>query len=692
MDVEEVPVFEGGRREEGGGGGPEEGSWEDVPADNSDFNRLMALLTTLKSDAHNAVIAAQNAYERRDVNSANEASTDIRDKLDRLRVQIDALGLGTVSGPLKMRQVRRSQWDRARKAVAVTEAELKKLRKMWFDASKTQKKSDKAVSDVLLQDKCTVDYDDIPADPDFVFMLQDWNERVNGVNPARASRATWPNPPETSMKPNSLARINWDMWRKYLIAHCLNPQYAPCRTNCVDRAAATPFDDTRERDLPPVSMKGLQTFTELKGRVVLDLNTGALFFREMRDGAVVDKRILSDMGEKRAVFGRYWHDEKVCAHRGRDSTFERLSESFFSLSRQDVAMFIQQTETYQVSSKTHNMEKVTMPLVTSGPMEHLQMDLVDFQSFRASNGGKTFMLVVVDCFSKFLWAFPLKNKEAATIRKKLSKLFYSEGFPKVLQSDNGKEFVANESREWYKSVNIVFRTGRAYKPSTQGQVERTNRTLKQAIYHDFLASGRYSWAADLPARVFTYNYLTQTTAGRSPYEVHRGRKAEWMPGPEGFKATVDSLLTDGAKATLRAIMPAYDQMELREKVVSDERALVALERDATRTTALVVAAARDVVVTRHMEEFEAPQAIKEMLATQRTYVAPELLVYAEAPKKVPTSAGPAVEEETEETEESCKAKGLAFNRKRKRCDRASKTAASLKFPKAKKKKKKTVDA
>jgi hypothetical protein len=47
--------------------------------------------------------------------------------------------------------------------------------------------------------------------------------------------------------------------------------------------------------------------------------------------------------------------------------------------------------------------------------------------FKASNGGKTFMLVVVDCFSKFLWAFPLKNKEAATIRKKLSKLFYSEG-------------------------------------------------------------------------------------------------------------------------------------------------------------------------------------------------------------------------------------------------------------------------
>lgn len=235
-----------------------------MPADNSDFNRLMTVLTALKSDAHNAVIAAQNAYERRDVNSANEASTSIRDELDRLRVQIDALGLGTVSGPLKMRAVRRSQWDRARKAVAVTEAELKKLRKMWLDASKTQKKSDKAVSDVLLQDKCTVDYDDIPADPDFVALLQDWNESANGAPPLRASRDTWPNPPETSLKPNSLARINWDMWRKYLIAHCLNPEYAPCRTNCVDKAVATPFDDTRERDLPPVSMKGLQTFTELK--------------------------------------------------------------------------------------------------------------------------------------------------------------------------------------------------------------------------------------------------------------------------------------------------------------------------------------------------------------------------------------------------------------------------------------------
>jgi hypothetical protein len=85
-----------------------------------------------------------------------------------------------------------------------------------------------------------------------------------------------------------------------------------------------------------------------------------------------------------------------------------------------------------------------------------------------------------------------------------------------------------------------------------------------------------------------------------------------------------------------------------------------------------------------MEEFEAPQAIKEMLATQRTYVAPELLVYAEAPKKAPKATAPV--EVTEETEESCKAKGLAYNPRKRRCDRASKTAASLKLKKPKKKK------
>jgi hypothetical protein len=47
-----------------------------------------------------------------------------------------------------------------------------------------------------------------------------------------------------------------------------------------------------------------------------------------------------------------------------------------------------------------------------------------------------------DHFTKFSWVYPLKTKEAQPVAEKLLQQFYTFGLPRILQSDNGKEFVA----------------------------------------------------------------------------------------------------------------------------------------------------------------------------------------------------------------------------------------------------------
>jgi len=49
------------------------------------------------------------------------------------------------------------------------------------------------------------------------------------------------------------------------------------------------------------------------------------------------------------------------------------------------------------------------------------------------------ILTVVDVFSKYLWARPLKNKSAEEVKEAFSCIF-KERRPIVLQIDNGKEF------------------------------------------------------------------------------------------------------------------------------------------------------------------------------------------------------------------------------------------------------------
>ena len=419
--------------------------------------------------------------------------------------------------------------------------------------------------------------------------------------------APWVKPPDEPLKPTTLAKVKWGEWRRHLVTACLVPTYEPKRS----RGAITETGSMEVGPyggLPTVSAKGKAMFYQLRERVRLDFRTGALYYVYFDGGVVNRKRILADEGEKRQVFLKYWHDSEVCAHRGRDSTFEKLTASFFNLTRAEVEMLIRETEVYQVSSKTKNPEKVTNPLMTSRPMEHLQMDLVDFHQYKGTNNMYTFLLVVVDCFSKFLWAFPLKKKEAPEVLSKLRGLFMTEGIPTILQSDNGKEFVADESRAYYERCGIIFRTGRAYKPSSQGQVERTNRTLKSAIYHDILSTDNYDWVTNLDLRVFSYNTLTQTSAGRTPFEIHRGRKMTWMSdGNDRTNNNVNDLISIVAEGFS---LPVLTQRE-RDLIAADERLLVAL----TDKTPAEIRAYLDVQTTmpRLSDVSDAPELEEEVV-------------------------------------------------------------------------------
>jgi len=79
------------------------------------------------------------------------------------------------------------------------------------------------------------------------------------------------------------------------------------------------------------------------------------------------------------------------------------------------------------------------PIISIGFLTRLQVDLIDMRS--ASYDGYNFIMHVKDHFTKFSWLYALKSKEAIHVANNLRQLFYTFGPPKILQSDNGKEFV-----------------------------------------------------------------------------------------------------------------------------------------------------------------------------------------------------------------------------------------------------------
>ena len=79
------------------------------------------------------------------------------------------------------------------------------------------------------------------------------------------------------------------------------------------------------------------------------------------------------------------------------------------------------------------------PIVSLGLMTRMQIDLIDMRS--VSFGGFNFIMHAKDHFTKFSWLKALPSKEAKHVAEELRNIFFTFGPPKILQSDNGKEFV-----------------------------------------------------------------------------------------------------------------------------------------------------------------------------------------------------------------------------------------------------------
>ncbi|GKB56229.1 retrovirus-related pol polyprotein from transposon TNT 1-94 [Tanacetum coccineum] len=101
----------------------------------------------------------------------------------------------------------------------------------------------------------------------------------------------------------------------------------------------------------------------------------------------------------------------------------------------------------------------------------------------ASINGKSYILVIVDDYSRFTWIRFLRSKDEApdAIIKCIKNIQVRlNATVRNVRTDNGTEFVNQTLREFYENVGISHQTSVARTPQQNGVVERRNRTLVEA--------------------------------------------------------------------------------------------------------------------------------------------------------------------------------------------------------------------
>jgi hypothetical protein len=116
--------------------------------------------------------------------------------------------------------------------------------------------------------------------------------------------------------------------------------------------------------------------------------------------------------------------------------------------------------------------KLIQAIITSLPLELVMFDLTKLACL--SLEGYTYLLTVVDHFTKYKWAFGLRSKQMEPVVAALYTLFKNSQVPARWHCDNGKEFVNACMTEVLERLGGLHLThGRPRHPATQGMLALT---------------------------------------------------------------------------------------------------------------------------------------------------------------------------------------------------------------------------
>jgi transposase InsO family protein len=158
------------------------------------------------------------------------------------------------------------------------------------------------------------------------------------------------------------------------------------------------------------------------------------------------------------------------------------------------------------------------PLISSTrPWERLSMDFV---GPLPSSSSTRFILVFVDEYSRYPFAFPCSKIDAGVVISHLLSLFALFGTPSSIHSDRGPQFESNELHQFLLRNGVAKTRTTPYRPQGNGQCERTNGTLLKAINLALHSCGldKTKWAKVLDVALGSIRSLLCTATNSTPHD------------------------------------------------------------------------------------------------------------------------------------------------------------------------------
>jgi len=217
------------------------------------------------------------------------------------------------------------------------------------------------------------------------------------------------------------------------------------------------------------------------------------------------------------------HDSPSGGHFGINKTLEKIRKRFYWAScKQDVEEWCKSCKVCLARRGPSGKGKSPLQIYNVGaPFERVQMDILGPLPLTVS--GNKYLLVVVDCFTKWVEAFPLKNVRARIIAETfLNQVVSRHGVPLEVHTDQGRNFESRVFRELSCALGIKKTRSSALHPQSDGQVERQHRTILNYLAK-FISENQRDWDRWIPMYLLAYRSSKHETTGVTPAELYFAR-------------------------------------------------------------------------------------------------------------------------------------------------------------------------
>ena len=127
---------------------------------------------------------------------------------------------------------------------------------------------------------------------------------------------------------------------------------------------------------------------------------------------------------------------------GTEKNRHKINKKAVGISRRTTNRALKSLAVYQNTRPVFDNKAPLRPIKAIKVHERHQIDLVDFMRQPAKYHGieYKYVLSVLDVFSRYLSLRSLKAKSSKYVARALNDIYTSEGYPNIIQCDNGLEF------------------------------------------------------------------------------------------------------------------------------------------------------------------------------------------------------------------------------------------------------------